>query len=191
MAVERSTRLVRYTSENSTENRSASDDVLRAAVVQATSAFDYVVHELLIDEIVERHTSGKYLYRTMVPLEIFALDQASQLEKLADHLRQTLGYQSFLAPDKLAQGLRPCVENAWDKIAADSGEPANTLKRQLRDAADWRNRIVHESDVRHGGEPNELFPIYPDDVTSVIEMLRRLGQSVIRVVRSSRDNARS
>lgn len=158
------------------------DDILRSSVVLAVSSFDLLAHDLYRTEVIHRFISKKSSATLKIPFDAGFLVGPSQAAAIDEHVRSETSYKSFVAPDKLAECLRPLIEKPWDKISVSLGIPAAVGKARLKSIIDLRNRIAHEGDVNPAFGGIDLWPIYSEDVEASIGFLRGLGTAVAQVV---------
>jgi len=158
------------------------DDILRSSVVLAVSSFDLFAHDLYRTEFLYRFVSKRPSVTLKIPFNAGFLEGAAQAAAIDEHIRLDNSYKSFVAPDKLAECLRPLVEKPWDKISEIVGIPSAPCKARLKSIVDLRNRIAHEGDVNPAFGGLDLWPIYAEDVEASIFFLRNLGIAVARVV---------
>jgi hypothetical protein len=115
-----------------------------------------------------------------------ALSSGSDQAALVDeHIRLENSFKSFVAPDRLADCLRPLVGSIWDGVAAIRGRSIADEKSSLKAIVDLRNRIAHEADVNPALGGIELWPIYDADVEASVDFLRAFGTAVGQVVSDS------
>lgn len=158
------------------------DDILRSAVVQVVSSFDLLMHDVIRLEVIHRLTHKQEVQFLKIPFATVIADGPSQLSIVDQSIRDENCYKSFVAPDKVAECLRPLIDKPWDRIAQELNESPSSCKSQLKSIVALRNRIAHEADVNPNYGGIELWPIYPEDVTQTISFLRKLGASVCSIV---------
>jgi hypothetical protein len=133
------------------------DDILRAQLVNCVSAFDKLIHDLILDGVLEiylgrKAPTSKYLNEAL-PLSTYIRMQSATIpppeyffkEAMFTKLK-TVSYQD---PSKIADGLSYIWDEShkWVKIANEMGTTDDALKRDLRLIATRRNSIVHEADL--------------------------------------------
>ena len=158
------------------------DDILRSSLILAVSSFDLYLHDIIRTEILFRINSKKKVESLRLPFNLFLLNGISRVSAIEECIRKDNSYKSFVAPDKLADCLRPLVNSPWEKIADALNEPLPSCRNQLKNIVDLRNRIAHEADVNPNYGGIELWPIYSQDVEASIIFLRTLGAAIARVV---------
>jgi hypothetical protein len=134
------------------------DDILRAQIVYAVSAFDKLMHDLIRIGMVRqfaglRAVTPKFsadpmpmsVHQDIVSAE-FPVTPESIYEK---SVFQKLSFLSFQDPKKVADGLSYIWDEKgkWTKISAEIGLPEDQITTQLKLFATRRNAIVHEADM--------------------------------------------
>lgn len=129
-----------------------------------------------------RLSAGQAVKLARVPFNILPMQSSARSTAIDDCVRRENAYKSFVAPDKLAECLRPLIDNPWDLIARQMVEETATCKARLRDVIALRNRIAHEADVNPAYGGVELWPIYKDDVDQSISFLAELGTAIAKAL---------
>lgn len=133
------------------------DDILRAQLVNCVSAFDKLIHDLILDGVTDMYLGNKphtpkYL-NEVLPLNVFMRMQAATIPPPEYYFREamltklkTISYQD---PSKVADGLSYIWSEGhkWVKIAQVMGTTDDLVKTRLRLIAIRRNSIVHEADL--------------------------------------------
>lgn len=181
-------------------------DILRAQIVNAVSAFDRLVHELVNIGVVEifmgtRIKTQKFLNQ---PFKADTLIKSLEFVKpgyvpvsinetpqylVEMEMREKMSYLAFEAPDKVKDAL----SYIWDEnhkmqaLAIDMALPGNNandkqknLEQRLQLIVDRRNQIAHEGDI----DPSTNTKRFIDYTTSVsaVNFMERLGLSVYKMV---------
>ncbi|EPF8031709.1 HEPN domain-containing protein [Vibrio fluvialis] len=166
------------------------DDLLRAQLVYAVSAFDKLIHDIVRIGLLEifngiRPETPKYLNEPFTmsvvnDLRGATLPPASHYFELA--VVQKLKIVSYQDPQKVSDGLSYIwlEKQKWQTIAAEMGHDHNTVKTTLKLIADRRNMIVHESDL----DPftNEKHAISAQDVDDSINFIEKCGTAIYRLI---------
>ncbi len=160
-------------------------DILRSAVVLVVGSFDLLVHDLYRLEVIHRLTSRRAVSSLRVPFNTALSSGSDQAALVDEHIRLENSFKSFVAPDRLADCLRPLVGSIWDGVAAIRGRSIADEKSSLKAIVDLRNRIAHEADVNPALGGIELWPIYDADVEASVDFLRAFGTAVGQVVSDS------
>lgn len=133
------------------------DDLLRSQVVNAVSAFDKLMHDLIrigvvhMFEGVRPHT-GKYLSEVvsiqhLPSLAVGAIPPPSV--RFEEIIREKLSYLSFQEPGKVSDGLSYIwsEKQKWQRISVAIGITDEEARRKMKLIATRRNAIVHEADL--------------------------------------------
>lgn len=158
------------------------DDILRSSLVLAVSSFDLFMHDVFRMEVLDRLNSQKTVDSFHIPFNISHLTGVERSYLLDEHIRTQNSYKSFVAPDKVAECLRPLVEKPWEKVSREFGSPDSVCKARLKAVVGLRNRIAHEADVNPAYSGIELWPIYSQDVQDSVAFLRDLGRAIAEVI---------
>lgn len=160
-------------------------DMLRAAVVLSVSAFDFLLHEIFLIEVLSRYRSGRSVSRFHIPFDA-TIAASSDVEMIIEkHVRQTNSYKSFVEPGKYSEAMGCFVASPWDKVAAKLGHDTSPVKQRVRAVYQWRNRIAHEADINPVFAGVELWPIAKQDVVDAIDDFEAIGLASIEVLRDS------
>lgn len=133
------------------------DDILRAQLVNCVSAFDKLIHDLILDGMTDiylgkRPQTPKYLSEAF-PLNIYLNMQAATIPPAEYYFREAVRAKhktiSYQEPSKVAEGLAYIWNESqkWVKIAQVMGSKDDLVKVQLKLIAVRRNAIVHEADL--------------------------------------------
>lgn len=166
------------------------DDLLRSQLVNAVSAFDKLIHDLVRIGIVQtylgqRAATPKYLSEPIsiqvhtdlvaasIPPKEFVFEQA---------IIKKLKVVSYQEPGKVAEGLSYIWSESqkWQKISAAMSDTENNVKTTLKLIADRRNAIVHEADT----DPltNGRLAISKAECDKVADFLQLCGNSIAGLV---------
>lgn len=164
-------------------------DALRAAWIQAVSSFDYFVHEIFWIEAVHRFANALPTRNISVPMEVYSIsDPAIRLAQLEATIRNQNSHKAFVAPDKVAEALSCFCENPWEKIGEEYNkgrakeEKLKSIKTQLRNIWQRRNKIAHEADINPDLAGVSLWPMYPEDTEYAIQFISDLGSCLTKVI---------
>jgi RiboL-PSP-HEPN len=166
------------------------DDLLRSQIVNAVSAFDKLMHDLIRIGMVRifesrRPSTGKYLNETVAVqhlsgLAVGAIPPAAV--RFEEIIREKLSALSFQDPTKIADGLSYIwTENhKWQQIAQGLGMADVDAKRKQKLIVTRRNAIVHEADL----DPvtNQKQPITRAEATDICNFLFALGNRICDLV---------
>lgn len=113
-----------------------------------------------------------------IPYDAGLCDGTEQIMLIDAAIRRENSFRSFVAPDKIAECLKPLMDNPWDLIADKLGLTAKQCKSRLKSIIDLRNRIAHDCDVNPDYGGTTLWPIYADDVEDSIIFIKSLGAAI-------------
>lgn len=133
------------------------DDLLRSQIVNAVSAFDKLMHDLIRIGMVQifensRPPTGKYMGET-IAIQHLPLLTASAVPppavRFEQIVREKLSTLSFQDPTKIADGLSYIwnEKQKWQQIAVGLGMSDNDARVKLKLIVTRRNAIVHEADL--------------------------------------------
>lgn len=133
------------------------DDILRAQLVNCVSAFDKLIHDLVLDGIVDiylgaRPATPKYLGETL-PLNVILRMQNATIPPAVHFFKEAIFSKlktvSYQDPSKVAEGLSYIWNESqkWVRIAQVMGMRDTDVKKNLKLIAIRRNAIVHEADL--------------------------------------------
>lgn len=162
------------------------EDLLRSQVVNAVSAFDKLMHDLIRIGMVkifenQRPSTSKYLSETIAIQHLPSL-LASAVPpppvRFEEIVREKLSKLSFQDPTKVADGLSYIWNEPqrWQQIALGLGMSDDEAKRKLRLIITRRNAIVHEADL----DPvtSQKQSITRAEATDIADFLRALGDRI-------------
>ena len=162
-------------------------DLLRFEIVQAVSALDCLIHDIVLIGMLEiiqgtRTETNNFLKYSLT------METAIQYKKNSDTLlvereiRNRHSYQSFQRPDKISEAFRLFSSiDLWGELELKMGIPKKELKQRLVLIVDRRNKIVHEGDL------SPVFPRRPwnitsDDAMHAREFITQLGRNILTIV---------
>src|SRR5579859_4174495 len=125
-------------------------DVFRSQIVLAVSALDHYVHHVsrlgALEVFVGKRPKTDAFVRARVEMQgvLVALTVPTSTAWFEQELRREFGWQSFQAPDKIADAVRIFSNvQLWKRVGKLMGKDPETLKGQLRLMIDRRNKIAH------------------------------------------------
>ncbi|AHN74457.1 hypothetical protein DA70_08225 [Pandoraea pnomenusa] len=166
------------------------DDLLRSQVVNAVSAFDKLMHDLIRIGMVrifenQRPATGKYLNEAIALQHLPGLAAGAVPPppvRFEEIVREKLSTLSFQDPTKIADGLSYIwdASQKWQQIAQGLGMTDDDAKRKQRLIVTRRNAIVHEADL----DPvtNQKQTITRAEATDISTFLLALGNRIFDLV---------
>ena len=158
-------------------------DVLRAAVVLCVSAFDFLIHEIFRIEVSVRFKNQVPIDRLMIPFDVVVSGRPKDV-LIDEHIVERNSYRSFIDPGKYAEAMSYFVSHPWSRVAMELGKSEQSLKQRLRLIYQWRNRIVHEADIKPVLAGVDLWPIQYRDVLDAVSAIEDLGSASIGILRA-------
>ncbi len=165
-------------------------DLLRMSFIYCLSALDKLMHDVILHEMIEiyvgrRSPTSKYLSETLTIENHLLLSKATvpPAEILFENIiRRKLGYQSFMDPAKLADGLSLVWEepHKWKIIATELERNETDIKTELKNMVRRRSAIVHEAD--RDPSTMEKLPIEPSDAERVQKFISAIGETIYKLV---------
>lgn len=166
------------------------DDLLRSQVVQAVSAFDKLVHDLIRIGMVmtfenQRPATAKYLAESVTIQHLPGLAAAAippPAVRFEEIVREKLSKFSFQDPSKVADGLSYIWNESqkWQQIAQGLGMTESDAKLRLKLIVSRRNAIVHEADLDPISNKKQM--ISQAEATEVAQFLLFLGNRICDLV---------
>ncbi len=166
------------------------DDLLRSQIVNAVSAFDKLMHELIRIGMVrifenQRPSTGKYLSEAIAIQHLSGLAPGAVPPppvRFEEIVREKLSKLSFQDPTKFTDGLSYIwnENQKWQQIAQGLGMTDEDAKRKQRLIVTRRNAIVHEADL----DPvtNQKQTITRTEATDISTFLLALGNRICDLV---------
>lgn len=166
------------------------EDLLRSQVVNAVSAFDKLIHDLIRIGMVEiftgvRPPTPKYLAEP-ISIQIHSdLINASLPPKehvFEQAIFRKLKIISYQDPSKVADGLSYIWDEGqkWQKISEKMAQPQSVIRTTLKLIADRRNTIVHEADI--SPITNEKLCITKNECEDLTNFLQSCGNEIAKLV---------
>ncbi len=169
-------------------------DVLRAALVQAVSAFDLYVHELVRIGILEAYRSERAKTQAFMRFQVSLLgalegiSYAGSTAWLDQEIRGRHGRQNFQLPDSVADAIRLMSDvELWNEVSSMLDIDRRELRDRLSLIVDRRNKIVHEADILPDftGQTSNLeyrSPIADIMIENAIKCLEEIGEAIFTLV---------
>lgn len=161
-------------------------NILRAEWVQAISALDKLIHEIVRLGMIQSFlgtrvktakfqsfpistaTLNSIVSATIPPPQFFFEQEIVQKNK----------FLSFQDPDKISDALSYVwdEQHKWNIISASLGIPERDVKIKLKNIVARRNQIVHEADVDI--VTGHKIRITKSDVDDVVSFIHQLGRDI-------------
>jgi hypothetical protein len=166
------------------------DDLLRSQIVNAVSAFDKLMHDLIRIGMVEifenqRPSTSKYLSEAVAIQHLPGLVAGAVPPppvRFEEIVREKLSKLSFQDPTKISDGLSYIwnENQKWQKISVGLRMSDDNARRKQRLIITRRNAIVHEADL----DPitNEKQTITTVEATDASNFLLALGNQIYELV---------
>jgi hypothetical protein len=173
-------------------DKSELSDLLRIQLVNAVSAFDKFLHDLVRIGVVSQLKGSMDMekktlstihidadtYIRLSKLSASAYDQLELHRLLENRVELVLKTMSFQRPEKIKDALSYIwsESNKWNKLATEMSLSENELRDSICLYVDRRNQIVHEGDF----DPisTSRRPIEPKDVENCVALYYNLGKQV-------------
>ncbi|KAB2907691.1 MAG: hypothetical protein F9K30_23810 [Dechloromonas sp.] len=172
------------------------DEILRAEWAARVSALDLYVHELVAQRLGEIFAGTRPSVSGFAKFQIdaaglLALKQnpATFQNHIDLEVRSKLERRTFQYPVDIADGIR-CISDVelWNSVALADGATeqtkvshAKTIKSQLTQIVNRRNKIVHEADLQPV-VPRVPWPISTSDVLTVRTFVEKTVKAIDTVV---------
>lgn len=170
------------------------DDLLRAQIVYSVSAFDKLMHDMILIGLVDtykgsRQPTDKYLGEalTMNTVNKMAKSALSLLPPPEFHFKEAMFSKlkviSYQDPSKIADGLAYIwrENHKWVRVASEINMSDNDVKVQLRLIANRRNAIVHEADINPVTHQKNSIDVAMSNEVS--DFLGKCGEAIYRLVK--------
>ena len=169
-------------------------DLLRIQLVNAVSAFDKFLHDLVRIGVVsqlkgdmdmEKKTlsaiqidAGTYIRLTELSASASASDQLELHKLLENRVELVLKTMSFQSPEKIKDALSYIWSepHKWNKLATEMSLSENELRDSICLYVDRRNQIVHEGDFDTFSMLRRS--IEPKHVENCVDLYYALGKQV-------------
>ena len=163
-------------------------DVLRAELVLVVSAFDYYVHEVVRQGMLEvfqgKRVETPSFRKFTVSLECLreAISNPSTFDWLENEITIRNSWKSFQQAEKVAEAIRLISNiNLWVEIANKLEKNPNDIKSTLNLIVDRRNKIAHEADM-DPSYPGIRWPIDEVMVETAIEFIEEIVEIMDQII---------
>ncbi|ETK34632.1 hypothetical protein [Microbispora sp. ATCC PTA-5024] len=171
------------------------DDLYRAAWVQAVAALDHWVHEEIYHRAVvlaQSPDSGKPPRFRDFEIPMGLMEDVTSRRKTLDaafraHLRTSLGWRSFQNPDKIREAFALVSDvPLWNEVArvlnAERADGPRTTRQavveELAAIVRRRNKISHEAD-RDPDRPGRRSAISAEEIRHAIEYVEAVAAAIL------------
>jgi hypothetical protein len=163
-------------------------DILRAEMVLAVSALDFLIHELVRLGMLEIYrgsrTPTKAYLQFQAPMRLVQDGISNPTDEgwLDEAIRERHGWLSFQQPDKIANTIRHISDvKLWQEVGGELGMEASEVKRRLKEIVERRNKIAHEADMNPTllGQRSQISAPLVDDSVDFIEAV---GEAIYKVI---------
>ncbi len=137
-------------------------DLLRIQLVNAVSAFDWLMHEYVHAGIMKQLMGNAPMTSKVKVFSIDAdtysqlatLDAIEKYEILSVRVSSVLRTMSFQSPEKIKDGLSYIWEepHKWQLLSQECGLSEKDLRDKVKRYVERRNQIVHEADIGFDSE---------------------------------------
>lgn len=162
------------------------DDILRAEIVYIISAFDKLMHDIILAGLVEsymglRAKTQKFKDSTVTMDLLDELDSGGMTPKeifFKNFMRNKLKTLSFQHPDKVSDGLALIWDESqkWQQVSIKMNMDAKVIKIKLNLIVGRRNSIAHEFD--YDPVNGSKYPIGISDVEDALKFVSDLGLAI-------------
>lgn len=166
------------------------EDLLRMQVVYAISCLDRLIHDLVLDGMIQifqgRKAPTTAYENFQVSLQLMnSMSSTSGPPPeniLSAHIINKHKYQSFQEPGniKTALNLIWAESHKWQKIATAMNMSENDVRVTLTNVVTRRNQIVHEADIDLFSE--SLQPLAHANTRYMVDFIRKLGKVIFDLV---------
>lgn len=158
-------------------------DLLRTAVVVASSAFDLLNHQAFRAAVIHKVEQGSNTLSVTVPAHVLHQPIEDALLIIDGEVARSIAHRSFLQPDKISELFTPILPSFWCSVARHGARSESDIKDRLRLIGGLRNRIVHESDINPDLAGISEWPIYVSDVEDAITFYHEVGQQIVTALK--------
>lgn len=170
-------------------------DILRAQLVFAVSAFDKLLHEILLELILSIFQKEKPAIQSyydfiegMDHKFLFHYDE-NNFKQFEKYIQSKLSKESLQQPHKIREIFGKFYKSTgpngiWDEVASQANLEVNTLLNTLKLISERRNKIVHESDSQL--DSINKTPIDSAVINQNIDFIEQIGTAFISIFARSK-----
>lgn len=127
-------------------------DLLRAEIVFAVSSFDYYIHQVvnqgMLDEYAGTRSPSKAFKSFNLPIGRILEMKFGSTTWLDDEIRLKHSFKSFQSSKNVNDAIKLVKDiNIWESISIPLGMNKELIKQRLDIIIDRRNKIAHEADM--------------------------------------------
>lgn len=127
-------------------------DLLRAEIVFSVSSFDFYIHQLVNQGMLEEYSGTRVITNSFnsfsIPINRVLEMKAGSTTWLEDEIRLRHSFKSFQSSKNVNDALKLIIDiNIWESIGDRLGINKETIKQTLDLIIDRRNKIAHEADM--------------------------------------------
>lgn len=173
--------------------KNEADELLRAEIVLAVSAFDSFIHDvvrvgmtgLFLDSRFPTSASFNQFSISLEALQKieFESDRNNKSILFESEIRRINSKDSFQSPKNVEYALGLInVDKIWTKVAPIMSIPAQDIKNRLALIVDRRNKIAHEADFDFVN--GTKYPIDEALTKDVVNFVEKLGEAIYSILQS-------
>ncbi len=111
------------------------------------------------------------------------LNRLNNTSWLEDEIRDSLSYQSFQQPNKIADAIRQISDKQlWDEVATKMSKTSKDIKQQLTLIVDRRNKIAHEADIDPTLNIGNRWNIDESMVGDTVNFIEQVVESIHQIL---------
>lgn len=157
---------------------------LRGSLLLIVSAFDFLVHEIVRIEILERARKDAGSLKISIPFALSVGEGDSLLINLDQHVRRKNSYKAFVSPAKIKECFSDVSIDIWVSLEEICDRDAKDDRKKLDEIWKWRNRLAHEGDLVPSNLTFVYWPVYSEDVVDAADFLSALSRDILKLMRS-------
>jgi len=166
----------------SVPNTQITDNLLRAALTMLVSAIDTSIHELIINAIKFELIENKSVFQIdNIKIGIFVFrgsDLENRLRLIESELRKQYAKESFQSSRQIESVLATIgITKIWTKLSNILNQRPEDIKTSLDLLVRRRNQIVHEGDLDH---LHNLQEIKRQDIETSLQFTKNMVYGIIK-----------
>lgn len=157
-------------------------DLLRAEIVFAVSAFDYYIHQLvnqcMLEELEGTREISNGFKNFSLPIERILELKAGSTTWLDDEIKLRHSYKSFQSSRNVNEAIKLIKDlNVWEEVSRILAIDKENIKHTLDLIIDRRNKIAHEADM-DPSFPNKRWAITWSMANDAVKYIVRIAQAI-------------